>query len=167
MQWFNARNAKLTSSSKTELGRRNSAISASHAAAILLSATLASQPCNRVEAPDWCFILLSGQGQLPISSQTVGYFSGNDFSMGRQDRRKTQRSCCFSRSQGNRNRPDVVFPAFKKIVTYEELWPGLSAVVIRQRSEGYIANWNTWTIVFSIQTIGMLSPKSCRQRDTS
>ena len=32
--------------------------------------------------------------------------------MGTQDRRNTQRTCCFSRSKGNRR--DVAFPAFKK-----------------------------------------------------
>ena len=110
------------------------------------------QPCNPVQAPDWCFILLSGQGLLPISSKTLCCFSHHDLSMGRQERRDTRRTCCFSRSKGNRNRPDVAFPAFKKtkdgssklwIVTQGELRPGLSAVVMRQRSEDYIASSNT------------------------
>ena len=52
-------------------------------------------------------------------------------------------------------------------VTHGELSPGLSVVVMLQRSEDYIASSNTWMIVFSIQTIGMLGPKSCRQRDSS
>ena len=137
---------------------------------------LSPQPCNRVDAPDGCFILLPGQGQLPISSPTLFCFSRHHLSMGRQERRDTRRTCCFSRSKGNRNRPDVAFPAFKKtkdgssklwIVTQGELRPGLSAVVMRQRSEDYIASSNTWMIVFSIQTIGKLGPKSCRQRDSS
>ena len=134
------------------------------------------QPCNRVEGPDLCLILLSAEGQLPISSQTVWCFSGNDLSIATPERRNSRRSCCFSRSKGNRNRPDVAFPAVKKtkdgssklwIVTQGELWPGLSAVVMRQRSEDYIASSNTWMIVFSRQTIGMLWQKSGRQRDTS
>ena len=53
------------------------------------------------------------------------------------------------------------------IVTHGELSPGLSVVVMLQRSEDYIASSNTWMIVFSIQTFGMLSQKSCHQRDTS
>ena len=40
---------------------------------------LSHQPCNPVEAPDLCFILLSGPGQLPISSQTLGCFSHHHF----------------------------------------------------------------------------------------
>ena len=134
------------------------------------------QPCNRVEGPDLCLILLSAEGQLPISSQTVWCFSHNDLSMATPERRNSRRSCCFSRSKGNRNRPDVALPAVKKtkdgssklwIVTQGELWPGLSAVVMRQRSEDYIASSNTWMIVFSRQTIGMRWQKSGRQRDTS
>ena len=53
------------------------------------------------------------------------------------------------------------------IVTHGELSPGFSVVVMLQRSENYIASSNTWMIVISIRTIGMLSQKSCRQRDTS
>ena len=53
------------------------------------------------------------------------------------------------------------------IVTHGELWPGLSLVMMRQRSEDYIANWNTGMIVLSRPTIGMLGPKSGRQRDRS
>ena len=34
--------------------------------------------------------------------------------MDTQDRRNTRRTCCLSRSIGNRNRRDVAFPAFKK-----------------------------------------------------
>ena len=137
---------------------------------------LSHQPCNPVEAPDWCFILLPGQGPLPISSQTLGCFSRHHLSMGRPERRNTRTTCCFSRSKGNRNRPEVAFPAFKKtedgssklwIVTQGELWPGLSAVVMRQRSEDYMTSSNTWMIVFSIQTMGMIWPKSCHQRDRS
>ena len=75
---------------------------------------LSHQPCNRVEAPDWCFILLPGQGPLPISSQTLGCFSRHHLSMGRQEHRDTRRTCCFSSSKGTQNRPDVAFPAFKK-----------------------------------------------------
>ncbi len=144
----------MTLPAKTGLGVTNITISASQAAAILLSETLPStpQPRNPVEAPDGCFILLSGQGQLPISSPTLCCFSRHHLSMGRQERRDTRRTCCFSRSKGNRNRPGVEFPAFKKtkdgssklwIVTQGELWPGLSVVVMRQRSEDYIASSDT------------------------
>ena len=72
------------------------------------------QPWNRVEGLDLCLILLSAEDQLPISSQTVWCFSGNDLSMATPERRNSRRSCCFSRSKGNRNRPDVAFPAVKK-----------------------------------------------------
>ena len=136
---------------------------------------LSNQPCNRVEAPHLCFILFSGEGKLPVSGQTLWCFSRNNIPMGTQDRWNTWGSCCFSRSKGNRNRRDVAFPAFKKkdgsskpwIVTHGELSPGLSVVVMLKRSENYIASSNTWMIVISIRTIGMLSQKSCRQRDTS
>ena len=137
---------------------------------------LSPQPCNPVQAPDWCFILLSGDGQLLISSPTLGCFSRHHLSMGRQEHRDTRRTGCFSRRKGNRNRPEVAYPAFKKtedgssklwIVTHGELSPGLSVVVMLQRSEDYIASSNTWLIVYSIQTIWKLSQKSFHQRDTS
>jgi len=35
--------------------------------------------------------------------------------MARPDRRKTRRSCCFSRSQGDRNRLEVAFPVIKAL----------------------------------------------------
>ena len=34
--------------------------------------------------------------------------------MATPERRNSRRSCCFSRSKGNRNRPDVALPAVKK-----------------------------------------------------
>ena len=176
MQWFNARNAKVTLPSKTGLCVRNSAISASHAAAILLSETLAS-----TLQPSWSarlvfyftlwgrasfrFLAILFDGSPATTYQwvrkTAETLGEPVVSAGVKEIEIDER-WHFLHSKKTKDGSSKLW-----IVTHGELSPGLSVVVMQQRSEDYIASSNTWMIVFSIQTNGMFWQESCRQRDTS